>query len=337
MLHQELPAIASRPLDGERWLLPALGGAALLSAVAVWWLFGAVPALILAALAVAGALAGGFATRSKSVADAGRIGAGPDYALVGAALALSEEPAAITSTDGVLLAANEAYRMRFETVPPLKLPADDESAQSLLTAVSMAWRDGAGCAAGVATLAGNASIEVQRAGLRSDILLWRFPNAPAADPLALAIQGISGPTGERLTRAGVLAGVVDGEGRLLAANKLFADRAIQASHGEESLRFSELVEVGEDGLFRIPGEGETGAGMRAVHVPVHPAKPNGPGTFLLFDNSEASSTLTNLQALLDMLPIGLALVDRDGRFLTMNEAFRSAAGTEGCLARGLSR
>jgi two-component system cell cycle sensor histidine kinase/response regulator CckA len=30
-----------------------------------------------------------------------------------------------------------------------------------------------------------------------------------------------------------------------------------------------------------------------------------------------------------MLPIGLALVDRDGRFLTMNDAFRSAAGLKG--------
>ncbi|HJR83357.1 MAG TPA: response regulator [Sphingomicrobium sp.] len=328
MLHQELPAIASRPLDGERWLLPGLGGAALLSALAVWWLFGLVPALILIGLAVGGAVAGGLATQRKPAgSDAAALG--PDYALVGAALALCEEPAAITSTDGVLLAANEGYRLRFEAVPPLKLPADDESAQSLLTAVSMAWRDGAGCAAGVATLAGTAAIEVQRAGLRSDMLLWRFPNAPAADPLALAIQGISGPAGERLTRAGVLAAVVDGEGRLLAANKLFADRAIPSSHGEEGLRFSELVQVGDDNLFRIPGEGETGIAMRAVHLPVHPGRPNGHGTFLLFDSSEASNTLTNLQALLDMLPIGLALVDRDGRFLTMNDAFLSAAGLRG--------
>ena len=329
MLHEELPAIVSRPLEGERWLLPALGGAAALSALAVWWLFGPIAAAVLVALAVGGAVAGGLATRNSTAPDPETLGGGPDYALVGAALALSEEPAAITSTDGALLAANEAYRLRFDAVPPLKLPADDESAQSLLTAVSMAWRDGAGCAAGVATLAGTAAVEVQRAGLRSDMLLWRFPNAPTGDPLSLAIQGISGATGERLTRASVLAAVVDAEGRLLAANKLFADRAIPPRYGDDSLRFSELVQAGEDGLFRIPGEGEAGTALRAVHVPVHPGKPNGPGTFLLFDSSEASNTLTNLQSLLDMLPIGLALVDRDGRFLTMNDAFRSAAGLKG--------
>jgi two-component system cell cycle sensor histidine kinase/response regulator CckA len=132
-------------------------------------------------------------------------------------LALCEEPAAITSQDGALLVANEAYRIRFDAVPPLKLSADEESNQSVLTAVSMAWRDGAGCVAGVATLAGTTAVEVQRAGLRKDLLLWRYPNAPSADPLALTVQGISGVTGERLSRAGVLAALVDGEGRVRLA------------------------------------------------------------------------------------------------------------------------
>jgi two-component system cell cycle sensor histidine kinase/response regulator CckA len=254
---------------------------------------------------------------------------GPDYGLVGAALALCEEPAAITSQDGMLLAANEAYRTRFEAVPPLKLPADEESSQSIVAAVSMAWRDGAGCAAGVATLAGTTAVEVQRAGLRNDMLLWRYPNPPSADPLALAVQGISGVTGERLTRAGVLAALVDSEGRVLAANKLFADRAIPAGRPDESPRFSELVHVADDGLFHLPAEGEAGSALRAVHVPVNPSNPSGTGTFLLFDGSEAEGSSSNLQALLDMMPIGLALVDRDGRFLTMNQAFRTAAGMKG--------
>ena len=77
-------------------------------------------------------------------------------------------------------------------------------------------------------------------------------------------------TGERLTRAGVLAALVDSEGRVLAANKLFADRAIPAGQNEDSPRFSELVEVGEDGLFYLPAEGDGGVGLRAVHVPVNP-------------------------------------------------------------------
>ena len=52
MLHQELPAIADRPLDGGgRWLLPGLGGAAVLSLAAIWLLVGPIPALVLAGLA----------------------------------------------------------------------------------------------------------------------------------------------------------------------------------------------------------------------------------------------------------------------------------------------
>jgi two-component system cell cycle sensor histidine kinase/response regulator CckA len=330
MLHQELPSIASRPLDGgSRWLLPGLGMAGILSLTALWLVVGPVPALILAGLAGTGAIAGAIALRRPKTKPAESLAQGPDYSLVGAALALSEEPAAITSHDGALLAANEAYRIRFDSVPPLKLPADEESTQSILTAVSMAWRDGAGCVAGVATLAGTTAVEVQRAGLRNDMLLWRYPSPPTADPLALTVQGISGVTGERLSRAGVLAALVDGEGRVLAANKLFADRAIASGHAEESPRFSELVQVSEDGLFRLPAEGEAGNAMRAVHVPLNPSQPNGTGTFLLFDGSEASGGSSNLQALLDMMPIGLALVDRDGRFLTMNQAFRTAAGMKG--------
>ena len=331
MLHQELPPIASRPLDGgSRWLLPGIGAAAVLSLVALWWLVGPLPALLMAGLAIAGALAGGIAMRRPAAAaPMETLANGPDFGLVGAALALCQEPAAITSADGALLAANEAYRIRFDAVPPLNLSADQESNQSVQTAVSMAWRDGAGCVAGVATLAGTTAVEVQRAGLRNDMLLWRYPNPPAADPMALAVQGISGVTGERLARAGVLAALVDGEGRVLAANKLFADRAIPSGHPEEGPRFSDLVHVDDDGLFHFPAEGEAGVALRAVHVPVNPGQPNGIGTFLLFDGSEGSGSSANLQALLDMLPIGLALVDRDGRFLTMNQAFRTAAGMKG--------
>jgi two-component system cell cycle sensor histidine kinase/response regulator CckA len=330
MLHQDLPTIVDRPLDEHgRWLFPALGAAAALSLGLIWLQFGIVPTLVLAALAGGGAFAAWSALGRRSVVLPEARTDGTDFGLVGAALALCEEPAAITSTEGVLLAANEPYRARFEAVPPLKLPADHDSTQALLAAVSMAWRDGAGCAAGIATLAGTSAVEVQRAGLRNDLLLWRFPNPTPADPLTLAVQGISGVTGERLSRSGVLAALVDGEGRVLAANKLFADRAIPAGHREESPRFSELVEVSEDGLFHLPADGEAGFPLRAVHVPVHPGQPNGTGTFLLFDNSAGSSGSANLQALLDMLPIGLALVDRDGRFLTMNQAFRNAAGITG--------
>src|SRR5437763_1898178 len=80
--------------------------------------------------------------------------------------------------------------------------------------------------------------------------------------------------------------------------------------------------------MRLVAEGEGARALRAVHVPADPKTEGGAGTFLLFDSVSAESVgdSSNLQSLLDMLPIGLALVDRDGRFLTMNGAFSQAAG-----------
>jgi two-component system cell cycle sensor histidine kinase/response regulator CckA len=125
--------------------------------------------------------------------------------------------------------------------------------------------------------------------------------------------------------------VVDGKGKLLAANPPFLQRALQFGENGGAERFSDLVDVGEDQQLRFVAEGESASPLRAVHVPAEVEGEGGAGTFLLFDTAAAASAAhsSNLQTLLDVLPIGLALVDRDGRFLTMNEAFRRAARISG--------
>jgi two-component system, cell cycle sensor histidine kinase and response regulator CckA len=88
------------------------------------------------------------------------------------------------------------------------------------------------------------------------------------------------------------------------------------------------VQIGEDQRMRLVSEGDAGQPVRTVHLPIDSSGDGAAGTFLLFDYAGAASIAdsSNLQALLEVLPIGLALVDRDGRFLTMNSAFRQAAG-----------
>jgi len=330
MLHQELPRIETTQLDGwERWLVPALAVAAGLTAAVILLLLGQA---MVAALAVAGGigLAALLSRRAIPVrALEAPLVAGPDYSLVGAALGLSDDPVALTDGDGTVLVVNTAYRERFGTTPPSRLASTDEAEEALALARSMAWRDGAGCVAGVETKSGTSRVEVDRVGSLGDLLLWRFPGAPLRDPLAVASRRIGGPTGAQLASAGVLAAVVNAKGEIVVANSLFADRAIASGHIVPQARFTDLVEVGEGEQMRLVAEGDGGQALRAVHVPADANAEDGAGTFLLFDTRGAGESMgdsSNLQALLDMLPIGLALVDRDGRFLTMNSAFRQAAG-----------
>ena len=334
MLHQELPLLDSGPVDrAPAWLVPLLAGLATIAGAAALWLAGqpVVAGLLVAAAAVAIILVH-FLEHRPAGTIAGDIPVSPDFSIVGSALGLCADPAALTTSEGSLLLANEGYRERFGTgIAPLDLGSDDDARQSLAVARSMASRDGSGCAGGIRTKAGPAAVEVERVGGRGDLLIWRFPWPQPPDSLTAAAQRLTGSLGERLDAVGLLAAMVDEEGRVLATNRSFMLRALPPGAAEQDHRFTDLVQVDEEGLLRLTLEGEGARPLRAIHLPVDPARENGPGTFILFDGSEAGSLAAsaNVQALLDILPIGLALVDRDGRFLSMNDAFRAAAGIKG--------
>ena len=332
MLHQELPAIDSSPLDGSaRWLAPALLAAAGLSIALVLLVMGT--PLLAAGSAVAGAVAAGVAyvREPRGPASIGPLAVGPDYSLLGSALGLSREPVALTTSDGSPLVVNAVYRERFGGVVPLALGRDEEARAGLDMARSMAWRDGAGCVAGIATESGACPVEVERVGSNGEMLLWRFPGPSSPDPLGAASRRVRGAVGERLAQAGVMAAVVAGDGTLLAANRRFVEQALRSESEIGAVRFGDLVEVSDDDRMWLLAEGESGEPLRGVHIPADAGDEAGAGTFLLIGHGEAASLAqsSNLQTLLDVLPIGLALVDRDGRFLTMNQAFRQAASIKG--------
>jgi two-component system cell cycle sensor histidine kinase/response regulator CckA len=333
VLQQELPRIDSTPLDGmSRWLTPTLVVAAALTAALLLLLFGqALLAVLTAGAGVLGAAAL-FLRTPRAVRQTDNLVAGPDFTLVGSALGMCGDAGALTTETGSLLIANAAYRERFGgSHPPLQLGTDDEARQGLEIARTLAWRDGAGCVARVATTGGSAAVEVERVGMHEDLLLWRFPKPPPPDPMTVATKWLSGSIGERLGEAGILAALVDEHGAIVAANRPFRDRALDGDALPADHRFAALVGMGEDGHVRLISEGESARPMRLVHVPVNPKAAGKSGTFLLFEGGEsaAPTDAAHLQALLDVLPIGLALVDRDGRFLTVNEAFRTAAGIRG--------
>ena len=332
MLQQELPLLDSRPVDGASpWLVPAIAVASAATGAGLLWLAGAATAalLFLAVCAVAFPAALLIRRRSRTeTPDLDQLIATPDYSLVGAMLGLTADSAALTDPEGRLRAANAAYRERCKGRPPDRLAVDSDSNQSLATARAMAWRDGGGCAAGIETEAGAFALEVERVGARNDLLLWRFLRPVSSDPVATAASRLRGKAGDLLGAAGVLAAFVDSEGKLLSWNALFASRGLAGQDNQDSLRLTDLVEQTDEGQFRLVAEGDIGRPLRAVHIPLDAPGAEGFGNFYLFDSPDTLplSSSQHLQAMLDILPIGLALVDRDGRFLTMNDAFRAAAG-----------
>ena len=332
MLYQELPRIESTPIDGwSRWLIPVLIVSAAITAATFIALSGhGLPALAVLFAGAAGAALNVKASRSHQPVIA-PIVEGPDYSLVGSALGLTREPVALTDGEGSLLVVNAIYRARFGSNPPSQLGTNEEARKDLQLARSMAWRDGAGCVAGVETSGGINPVEVERVGANGDLLLWRFPDAPLPDALSVAARRVEGLTGERLATAGIAAAVVDPEGWIVASNRLFDERAFPSAGRPQRTLFADLVEIGENQQMQFLADGESAQTVRAVLVPADPARDDGAGTFLLVGRkpSETLARASNLQALLDVMPIGLALVDRDGRFLMLNGAFRQAAGIGG--------
>jgi two-component system cell cycle sensor histidine kinase/response regulator CckA len=332
MLYQELPQIESTRLDGwGRWLTPALIAGVAVTVALLLLLFGQP---FIAAFIIAGGVAVAtfaFMRTRETKVPAEPLVVGPDYALLGSALGLSPDPVALTTGEGSLLIVNGAYRERFGgSCAPLDLAADEEAKQGLELARTMAWRDGGGCVAGIATTVGTTPVEVERVGTRDDLLLWRFVKTASPDPIASTANRMRGRAGDLLTRAGVLAAFVDPEGQVIACNRLFEDRAL-AGHASTGARLSDIIRETDDGHFRLVAEGDSGRQLRAVLLPLDAPGPSDYGNFYLFDSPDTlpMSSSSHLQALLDMLPIGLALVDGDGRFLTMNEAFCHAAGIKG--------
>jgi two-component system, cell cycle sensor histidine kinase and response regulator CckA len=325
MLHTRLAAIDAQPVPrGEPWMIAALAAilvtAAALAAVVMGFALAA--AGLSAAALVASLLAVAAARRAEPAAPPAPE---PDLALLGSSLALCPDPAALTAFDGRLVSANPAYRERFPDLPPPgEIGADEAAREALALARELAFRDGKGCAAGITTAGGPLMVEVERVGQARDHFLWRFPR-PRPSPLSVLARRLAGPEGAILSHSGVLAAAVDEQGNVIAANTLFRHRA-----GEQSAAacpMEELLSPVSEDRVRLKSEGDEGPVLRLLHIPADPARSPVAGLTLLFTLTDAPSLgePASLQALLDLLPLGLALVDRDGRFLTSNKSFRAAA------------
>jgi two-component system cell cycle sensor histidine kinase/response regulator CckA len=129
--------------------------------------------------------------------------------------------------------------------------------------------------------------------------------------------------------------LVDPDGTIIGANQVFIYRALgDIAADPEGVNLASLLETGEDGGVRIARDPAEAPPLRVVPIALEDDPAEGASVFLMFDEDPDAMTVAaargaatvHLHELLAMLPLGLALVERDGRFLFLNEAFRRAAG-----------
>jgi len=286
----------------------------------------------LAALLLAAALVAGIwllGTRSHSVESS------RDWTLLHAALADGSDATVITDRDGELACVSPSFAALFGAVTPDRLPLKSTDLARLSAAARVAMRDGQAEVDDLEFADGAARAMLRRAGRRDDHLVWRFRRTGPQSEYGLVRALLDGAGGQRLGAAGVMVALVDADGTVIASNQVFAYRALgDAAANPAGANMAGLVETGDDGGVRLARDPEEAPPLRIVPVALEDDPAQGASVFLMFDEDpEAMSAAAargaatvHLHELLAMLPLGLALVERDGRFLFLNDAFRRAAG-----------
>jgi two-component system cell cycle sensor histidine kinase/response regulator CckA len=334
-------------------LLLGLGGALVLSAAVLFLATGS--ALVaLAFVLAAGVLLGGVVMidRMPRPAAAGDL-ATPDWSVTVAAIERAGEAIAITDRANRMVCANRFFLDSFGAgAAPPALPFAREALETVTLLARTAWRDGTASLEDIeAADETRWQIAATRAGRGEDHLIWRLK--PVARPRGGADLGaldLAGPIGKMLSRAGIETAITTADGVIRAVSAGFAERAAGDERatlaGQDFVSFLRSDE--RDRIF-FAREGRGGTPQTLVDIPlVDPAErvtAAGPdeatSLMLLIDSGvgigsgwdgASHAGVAQLDALLAQLPLGLAMTDRDGRFLFGNEAFLRSVGREG---RGL--
>ena len=261
------------------------------------------------------------------------------------ALALEDSTMAVAITDRAnrLICANSAYSDRFGNgdAPPV-LPVDDSARAALASAARQAWRDGKAKIEALDCAGATCRVEIARAGRADDYLVWRFIPAGNTRMDAQATALLGGPLGEALSGAGIDTVLVSEGGIIRCASAGFAKRAVGDSKatmaGQDFV--AQLRSDDRDRIF-YARDGQGGVPQTLVHVPLEEsgaeAQSEALYLMLMLDaglgvgaGAEVAghASVPQLESLLAQLPLGLAMVNRDGRFLFANPAFLRAVDAQ---------
>jgi two-component system, cell cycle sensor histidine kinase and response regulator CckA len=251
----------------------------------------------------------------------------PDWSITHAAAQLSNAAIAISDRAGRLVCANDHFTKAFAGLKaPPDLGVDEASRELLVAAGRAAWRDGNAQVDAITKGERQFSVKVARAGTADEYLLWRLAPIERLDIESRAIELITGRIGRAMANSGVMAVSIGPDGRIRAANAAFALRATGSDHEPITGReFAAYMRMDEKGSIFFEREGRRGLPIRLLHVPLAEDKAEGASLLLAVDEEgakvERGMALAHVEQLLSTLPLGLALVDRDGRFLFANDSF----------------
>jgi len=317
----------------DRLALAGVAGAALLSLLLIWLASGSwqLLAAVAAGLIALSALVV-YGGRLRPNADTAEGVLPPDWSVTYAALEFDKSAAAVSDRAGRLLCANSRFRLWFEGLrAPPDLGLDAASQELLVSAGRSAWRDGSAVIDKITKRTIDYRVDVRRSGTGDEYLLWRFTPVEALNVEAQANEFASGKLGRALAQAGIMVATVGGEGRIRSSNPAFALRA----GGSETANISNrdcagFLQVDEKGGISFTREGKHAPPIRLLHVPLDGDKQDGPALLFAIDDdgkaADGVASHVHIEHLLSNLPLGLALVDRDGRFLFANDAFARVAG-----------
>ena len=330
-----LSPVKQRDDEGEaarQLSLALMALAAAVSLVAIWQISGSI---VLAGALGAGLVLVGCVIWFVSLRTPARAELSaqlPDWSVTRLAADNLNAGLAIIDRAGRLVCANRRFADWFPDLPaPPGLPFDAGARDILAEAGRSAWRDGEGYAAGVKRGVASFDVKVQRAGAGGEYLIWLIDPLVQESVAAEAARMISGALGHAMGNAGIMAVAIGPEGRLRAANGAFAARADgDAAANITNRDFASFLRVDEKNRIYFEREGRRGGQLRLLHAPFDPADEGGAALVLLIADEggglDRQSEVTQVENLLMALPIGLAMVDRDGRFLFSNEAFGRLVG-----------
>ncbi len=336
-----MTSLDTAALSSSRALIGGLAGGFVASIAAIWLV---TSDTILAAAFALGAgvlLLGGFAFGRIRARPDIEVQASPDWTVTVAAIEQVNAAVAITDRANRMVCANTGFIEAFgvESAPP-SLPLDREQLEVLTRIAREAWRDGSAAVDELAIPAQDIiwSVSATRAGRGEDHLVWRFEQKAVASKAVSADIDVTGPLGTMLSRAGIEAVTTDANGIIKTVSAGFAERAVGDADatlaGQEFVSFLRSDE--RDRIF-FSREGRGGTPLTLIHVPLEDsASPagsgpdEGPSLMLLIESGvgigggwegTSQAGVAQLEALLAQLPLGLAMTDRDGRFLFGNDAF----------------